>query len=110
MHDASSVNDSTNDLTWREIVENHYSSLVDELSRRLDSDLKRLESDLKDAVSSAVASERFAADGQLVLACDQARRSQAEGLNQSLRRLRQANGEEHILQTLSESCALYAEL
>jgi len=117
MNDASSLdavtndmtNDVTNDLTWRAIVENHHSSLVDELARRLDSDLQRLESDHKDAVARALASERFEAEGQRVLACDRARRSQAEGLNQSLRRLRQVNGEEHILQALSESCAPYAD-
>ena len=110
MHDASSLNDLTNDLTWREIVENHHSSLVDALSRRLDSDVKRLESDREDAVARVVAAERSQAGTQLALACDQARRSQAEGLNQSLRRLRQANGEEHILRTLSESCAPYADM
>src|ERR1700730_11001438 len=98
MYDALSLND----LTWREIVEKHHSSLVDELSRRLDSDLE-------DAVSRALASERSQSRGQLTLACDQARRSQAEVLNQSLRLLRQADGEEHILQTLSESCAPYAD-
>lgn len=107
MHDGALA---LNDLTWREIVENHHSSLVDELSRRLDSDLKRLASERDDAVARALASERTQASAQMALACNQARRSQAEALNQSLRRLRQSNGEQQILQTLSESCAPYAEI
>jgi hypothetical protein len=88
-------------LSWLEIVELHHSRLIDELSNRLDSDLR-------DAVAKAVAEERASVDGRLTLARSEARISQAELLNQALRRLRQANGEEHILQALSESCAPYA--
>lgn len=107
MHDGALA---LHELTWREIVENHHSSLVDELSRRLDSDLKRLESEREDAVASALALERSQAGARLTLAGAEARRIEAEALNQSLRRLRQANGEEHILQTLGESCVRYAEI
>jgi hypothetical protein len=72
-------------LTWREVVDRYHSGLVDELSARLDSDLR-------DAVSRAVA---------------EARRSQVESLNQVLRRLRTA-GEEHILKLVAEGCAPFA--
>jgi hypothetical protein len=72
-------------LTWREVVDKYHSGLVDELSVRLDSDLR-------DAVSHAVA---------------EARRSQVESLNQVLRRLRTA-GEEHILKLVAEGCAPFA--
>jgi hypothetical protein len=72
-------------LTWREVVDKYHSGLVDELSARLDSDLR-------DAVSQAVA---------------EARRSQVESLNQVLRRLRTA-GEEHILKLVAEGCAPFA--
>jgi hypothetical protein len=89
-------------LTWREVVEKHHSALVDELSERLDSELRN-------AVSHAVAVERSQATGLLARACDDARRSQAESLNLALRRLRHATGEEQILQLLTEGCALYAE-
>src|SRR5580658_5035980 len=103
MHGGAVSADSSNDLTWREIVENHHSTLIDVLSTRLDSDLR-------EAVSRAVAEERSSGENRLTTACDQARSSQAESLNQSLRRLRQASGEEHILQTLCESCAPFADL
>src|SRR5580692_373726 len=106
MHDGALA---LHELTWREIVEKHHSSLVDELSRRLDSDLKRLELEREDAVASALALERSEAGARLTRACDQVRIAEAEVLNQALRRLRHANGEEHILQTLGESCARYAE-
>jgi hypothetical protein len=90
-------------MTWREIVENHHSTLVDALSARLDSDLQH-------AVAEAVATERIRAEAQLAVACVEAKTSQAETLNQSLRRLREATGEEHILRTLCESCAPFADL
>jgi hypothetical protein len=72
-------------LTWREVVAKYHSNLVDELSVRLDSDLR-------DAVSQAVAD---------------ARRSQVESLNQVLRRLRTA-GEEHVLKLVAEGCGSFA--
>jgi hypothetical protein len=88
-------------LTWREVVEKHHSALVDELSDRLDSDLR-------DAVSRTIAEEHSKAGSQIRKACDDARRSQAESLNQVLRRLR-ATGEEQILQLAAECCSSYAE-
>lgn len=93
---------SSNELTWREILEHHHSSMVDEMAARLDSDLQ-------DAVAKAVATERARAENQVALACDQARRSQSESLNQSLRRLRQAANDENVLNILSESCAPYTQ-
>jgi hypothetical protein len=72
-------------LTWREVIEKFHSGLIDELSVRLDSDLR-------DAVSRAVA---------------EARRSQVESLNQVLRRLRTA-GEEHVLKLVGEGCGSFA--
>lgn len=77
--------------------------MVDELSGRLDSDLE-------DAVSRALAGERSQAADRIVQACEETRRTQAESLNQALRRLRQASGEEQILRTLIESCGAYTEL
>jgi len=94
MHDGAG-------LSWLEIVEHHHSCLIDELSTRLDSDLRN-------AVAEAITAERASVDGQLTLARSEAQMYQAELLNQALRRLRQAGGEEHILQVLSESCASYA--
>jgi hypothetical protein len=92
-------------LTWREVVEKYHLALVDELTERLDSDLR-------DAVSSAVAAERSEAraqaSAQLKRSCDEARRAQVESLNQVLRRLR-TTGEENVLELLAEGCAPYAE-
>jgi len=88
-------------LTWREVVDKHHSALVDELTGRLDSDLR-------DAISRAIADEQSKAGLQLKQACDDARRSQVESLNQMLRRLRET-GEERVLDLLAEGCASYAE-
>ena len=94
MHEAGA-------LTWRDVVERHHSSLVYELSERLDSDLN-------DAVSRAVAAERSQASDQLGLTRAEVSRTQAESLNQALRRMRQANGDQQILQALVESIGPYA--
>lgn len=149
MHDSalSSPDSEANELTWREIVDHHLSSMVDELAARLDSDREKAIAERERAVENAVAegkraienavtageravaeavaarnnavaeavaagdkalaTERARSDAQLALACEQTRRSVSESLNQSLRRLRQATGEQNILQTLSESCAPY---
>jgi hypothetical protein len=88
-------------LSWREVVETHHSALVDELSKRLDSDLR-------EAVSLAVAAEHSQARASLKLACDDARRSQTESLNQVLRRFRAAS-EDNVLALVAEGCAAYAE-
>ena len=94
MHEAGA-------LTWRDVVERHHSSLVYDLSERLDSDLN-------DAVSRAVAAERSQASDQLGLTRAEVSRTQAESLNQALRRMRQANGDQQILQALVESIVPYA--
>ena len=87
-------------LTWREVVDRYHSVLVDELSVRIDSDLR-------DAVSRAVAAEHSQASARIERACDDARRAQVESLNQVLRRLRTA-GENHVLDLLAEGCSSYA--
>jgi hypothetical protein len=88
-------------LTWREVVDKYCAGLTDELSVRLDSDLR-------DAVSQAVATERTEASRELKRACEEAGRSRVESLNQVLRRLRAA-GQEEVLPLLAEGCASYAE-
>jgi hypothetical protein len=52
-----------------------------------------------------MASERAEVRRQVAQACDDARRSRAEQLNQALRRQRHATGQEQVLQFLLESCA-----
>jgi hypothetical protein len=94
MHEAGA-------LTWRDVVERHNATLVYELSERLDSDLK-------DAVSRALAAERSQASDQLARTREEVSRAQAESLNQALRRMRQANGDQQILQSLVESIGPYA--
>lgn len=94
MHDGSA-------LTWREVMEKHHSVLIDELSARLDSDMR-------EAVDRALADERSLAGIRLKAECEDARRSQVESLNQVLRRLRTA-GENDVLDLAAESCAFYAE-
>jgi len=84
-------------------VERHHSTLVYELSERLDSDLK-------DAVSRAIAAERLHAGDQLARTREEVSRTQAESLNQALRRMRQANGDQQILQALVENIVPYAPL
>jgi hypothetical protein len=87
-------------LTWREVVDRYHSVLVDELSVRIDSELR-------DAVDRAVAAERSQAEIQLRQEGDDARRAQVESLNQVLRRLR-TTGEDRVLEIAAESCASYA--
>ncbi len=96
MHEAGA-------LTWRDVVERHHTTLVYELSERVDSDLK-------DAVSRAVAAERSQAGDQLARTREEVSRAQAESLNQALRRMRQANGDQQILEALVENIAPYAAL
>jgi hypothetical protein len=88
-------------FTWRDVVEKHHGALVDELSVRLDSDLR-------EAVNHAVVAERSKAGAELKRACDEARGSQTETLNQFLRRLR-ATGEARVPELVAESCSSYAE-
>lgn len=94
MHEAGA-------LTWRDVLERHHSTLVCELSERLDSDLKH-------AVSRAIAAERSQASDQQGRIREEVSRTQAESLNQALRRMRQANGDPQILQALVESIVPYA--
>src|SRR5271157_1610691 len=84
-------------LTWRDVVEKHQSALLDELTDRLDADVRN-------AVSRAVDAERSETRGQIAAACDEARRLQSENLNQTLRRLRQGTSEEQVLELLNEGC------
>jgi hypothetical protein len=91
-------------LTWREVVEKHHAHLVDELSVRLDSDLRDAvaseRSQAEEALRDAVAAERSQAE--------EARRLHVEVLNQALRRLR-TTSENQVLNLLAESCAPYVE-
>ena len=87
-------------LTWRELVEKHHHAMVDELSAQI-------VSELESAVEQAIAAERSEATSKLAFACEEARRARTEALNQALRRLRQAVGEEQILRHLAEGCAPY---
>jgi hypothetical protein len=87
-------------LTWQEVVDKYHSGLVDELSMRIDSDLRN-------AVSEAVAAERLQAGATLKQACEEARRSQVESLNQVLRRLR-STVQEQVLDLVAEGCAPFA--
>jgi hypothetical protein len=89
-------------LTWRELVEKHHFALLDELSGRLDSDLR-------EAVARAIEAEHTKTGAQLQRSGDEARRTQAESLNQVLRRLRRSTGDEQVLEILAESCAPFAE-
>lgn len=89
-------------LTWREVVDKYHFALVDELSGRLDSDLR-------EAVASAIEAEHTKTGAQLRRSGEEARRAQAESLNQVLRRLRRSTGDEHVLEILAESCVPFAE-
>jgi hypothetical protein len=91
-------------LTWREVVDKYHSGLIDELSLRFDSDLRDA---VSHAVSQAVAAERTEAVAALKQACEEARRSQVESLNQVLRRLR-TTGQEQLLHLVAEGCAPFA--
>jgi hypothetical protein len=86
---------------WLEVLEKHCSALVDELATRVDSDLR-------DAVTRAVDAENSAGEEKLRRACDDARRSQAEALNQVLRRMRTGPAD-NVLDLLAEGCAPFAE-
>lgn len=88
-------------LSWRDVVEKHHCALVDELSERLDSELRQ-------AVSEAMALEHSKFDARLKQAGTDARRTQIDSLNQFLRRLRGAD-QEQVLALLAEDCSPYAE-
>jgi hypothetical protein len=94
--------DGAAELSWRDIVSKHQSAMVEDLS-------VRLASDLREAISTAVTGERSQSNVQIARACDEARRSHSESLNQALRRLRLATSEQKTLQLLNECCGPYAE-
>jgi hypothetical protein len=74
---------------WREVIDQHHSRLIDELSTCLDSERR-------EAAAQAAAGERARATAQI------------ECLNQVLRRMRAA-GEAQVLHLLAEGCAPCAE-
>ncbi len=87
---------------WRGIFEKHQTALAADLSQFL-------ETSVRDAVAAAVLEERSHAGRRTARACEEARRSQAESLNQALRRLRLANTERASLEILNETCTPWAE-
>jgi hypothetical protein len=90
---------------WLEVIEKHFSALKDELEARVDSELQQ-------AVTKAIASEKSAADARAEVeirrACAEARTTQAEALNQALRRIR-TSPVDKVLTLLAEGCARLAE-
>ncbi|MDQ1469402.1 MAG: hypothetical protein QOJ99_882 [Bryobacterales bacterium] len=84
--------------TWRAVFDKHHSALIDELASRLDSELHA-------AVSAVTDAERENAARQI----ESARRSTAEALNQTLRRMRLAPSEAAILQLLADATAAWAD-
>ena len=82
---------------WRELIGKHHSAMVDEISDRLDSEVR-----------TAVALERSQHSHHLARAREDARRSHAEQLNLALRRLRDAGTVEQVLRHLAESCSQHA--
>jgi hypothetical protein len=97
MHEGGAV-------SWREVVDRYHSALAEEISVRLDSEVK----DAADrAVAAALAEAGVKAGAELKRACEEARRAQVESLNQFLRRLR-TTAEGRVLDLLAEGCASYA--
>jgi hypothetical protein len=94
--------DQSGALKWRDVVEKHHRAMLDELSIQF-------HSDLQDAVLEALSAEKAQLKRQVARACDDARRSHAETLNQALRRQRLAATQEQALQFLLESCAPFAD-
>jgi hypothetical protein len=84
--------------TWRALFDRHYSALVDDVS-------SRLVSDLEEAVAGVTATERDKANRQL----ESARRTMAEALNQTLRRMRQAPSQSAVLELLADGTAPWAD-
>lgn len=94
---------------WLKVVEKHHSALIDEL-------ISRVDSELREAVVLAVAAENASGADRIRQACldasrdagREARRSQAEALNQTLRRIRTGTPE-GLPALLAEGCAPFAE-
>jgi hypothetical protein len=94
--------DQSGALKWRDVVEKHHAAMLDELS-------VQFHSDLQNAVLEALSTEKAQLKRQTARACDDARRSHTELLNQDLRRQRLAATQEQALQFLLESCAPFAD-
>jgi hypothetical protein len=92
-------------LTWRDVVDKHSAALVDELARRLDSDLEAARAETAAAERAQAALNAAAARVQ---ALREAALSTAESLNQTMRRIRQAPSQAEVLAVLLEGAALYA--
>ena len=94
---------------WREIVERHRTSLMDDLAAHLDTEIR-------DAVASAVLAERQIALERVetakreatAKAVEKTRRLIAESLNQSLRRFRHLPAQGPVYQLLVDASAPYA--
>ncbi|HWE48728.1 MAG TPA: hypothetical protein VG273_03010 [Bryobacteraceae bacterium] len=87
---------------WREVADKHHFAMIDELTGQF-------HSDVQDAVMEALSAERAQLKRQVARACDDARRSHAELLNQALRRQRQAPDQEQALRFLLESAGPFAD-
>ena len=90
---------------WREVVEKHHRGLIDELSGLIDSDLRAA---VSGAIAQALAEERSRTADQIERARTEARDSQIESLNRSLRGLRGAGEEEVpdlVVRGASAQCA-----
>jgi hypothetical protein len=88
-------------VRWREVVEKHHATLVNDLASSFETDLN---SAVSAAVSTAIAEERAKSVEHIERACAEASISQVEGLNQVLRRLRAAS-EREVLELLARSAA-----
>lgn len=89
------------DGPWRQVVERHHAALLNELGPRFEADVA---SAVFQAVTQAITDERAQSAGQLERARAQARSTQAESLNQVMRRLRAAS-ENELLDLLARSAA-----
>jgi hypothetical protein len=83
---------------WRAVFDRHYSVLVDDVS-------SRLVSQLEESVAEVRAAERDKAAHQM----ENARRTTAEALNQTLRRMRQAPSQTAVLELLADGTSLWAD-
>ena len=114
---------------WKVVFDKHQAALVEELSAFLLADREqatadatlaerqRLSAEHEEALAQAIERERARADEQVERASVEARteggeaavRTTAEGLNQALRRLRQAATETSALEILADASSLWAQ-
>ena len=100
---------NVSDSKWQLIADQHHAALVADLA-------VSLEDQLSEAVSSAVAEERRLGDQRTDAACiqtreetsERTRRTVSDGLNQTLRRLRQVPSQAGALKFLAEATAPWA--